>query len=111
MPSFPEPEQWNGNDSEPMPSARRHDTQGHTYICMTCQWHGKACQAAEHHHENPAHRIRGKNWPETWPDCQWVESKPRDWRDDPAERATFEADAERDGWTHVQPDLLRASGE
>ena len=80
MPSFPEPEQWNGDDPEPMPSARRRDSSGHTYVCVTpgCLWHGKACQAAEHHHENPAHRIRGKNWPDTWPDAQWIERKPRE---------------------------------
>ena len=79
-----------------------------TYVCVTpgCGWKGKACQSAEHHHEHPAHRIRIKNCPESWPDCQWPTA--HDWRDDEAERATFEAQAERDGWTQVQPDLLRA---
>jgi hypothetical protein len=46
--------------------------------------------------------------------CVWCGTKAptRDWRDDPAERATFEAEAECTGLMQIQPDLLaRASGE
>ncbi len=51
----------------PDPSEHQH---AHPYRCTGCAWTGRGETALRHYRET-GHAIRGRNWPATWPDCQW----------------------------------------
>ena len=51
----------------------RHDPDrgggGIAYICTVCDWHGRGGVAADWHHGETWHPVRGKSWPKDWPNA------------------------------------------
>lgn len=58
---------WNG---EPGPE---HDPNvggvGVPYVCTQCDWHARGGIHALEHHVMTGHAVRGKHWPQSWPDA------------------------------------------
>lgn len=42
---------------------------GQTYICRDCQWRDRGGMLAAAHHQATDHRVRGRDWPASWPDA------------------------------------------
>jgi len=63
--SFPEPTPFNG-DPEPEDIGRGPLA----YRCVDCSWTGRGVQAFDHH-TTTGHAVRGREWPPTWPNCQF----------------------------------------
>jgi hypothetical protein len=64
--SFPEPHgamPQNPRDAEP---GHGHEQ---AYRCLSCDWRGRGVQAVQHWKTHPTHRIRGVDWPQSWPDA------------------------------------------
>lgn len=62
---------WNGEpEAEHDPNAGGY---GEPYICRDCSWTGRGGVEAFNHYRSSedTHRIRGRNWPESWGDADF----------------------------------------
>jgi len=45
--------------------------EGPAYVCRDCAWRDRGGVNAMQHHILTAHRVRGRDWPTSWPDSQF----------------------------------------
>ena len=58
---------WNGEpDAEHDPNA---SGEGEPYVCVDCHWTDRGGVMAAEHHINTGHAVRGRRWPQTWPNA------------------------------------------
>lgn len=48
---------------------------GLPYRCVTCAWSGRG-ETALRHFRDTGHAVRGRDWPESWPDAQFSNPPP-----------------------------------
>lgn len=53
---------------------------GVPYICTVCDWQARGGIAALEHHVSTGHEVRGRHWPESWPDAQFSGDPRRLWK-------------------------------
>ena len=63
---------WNRNDED-----TRVEGPAIAYICRDCDWRDRGGALASAHQRATGHRVRGRQWPASWPDCPQPEPLPR----------------------------------
>jgi hypothetical protein len=54
--------------SEPDPA---ESGPGLVYVCTECSWRDRGGMLAAAHHRATEHRVRGRDWPASWPDAEF----------------------------------------
>jgi hypothetical protein len=50
---------------------------GAPYVCTQCQWVGRGGAKAAEHHVNTGHAVRGRRWPQSWPNAVFAGTERR----------------------------------
>jgi len=52
-----------------MPPDPAEGGHGQPYVCRECAWRDRGGMLAFAHHRATGHAVRGKSWPDDWPDA------------------------------------------